>query len=270
MITAGELAESALKRILVQASEAPLEPDQYADFFADMNAFMASLYADGIRLGYTPVDNVADEVTIPDGAVRGVIANMALEVAPDYAAEVSPQLQQQASAGMKTLRRLGRFKNFKTRKPSTLPIGGSQHHCGTGDFYGDSARARMTLSDNRRATRLSVTNNEYPINGHWETEFSSAVLCDIDGRMENFSDKVFDVKINVAMDVLADGAFVFSIIKNSVDPVISHAAPITAPGGRVEFSGQVTLAPGDFVQLHAADTAATSQITVTTARVEVR
>ena len=92
MATVAQVAKSSLQRILVQASEAPLEPDEYQDFIFSMNNYMAELDAQGIQLGYTVVSDLGDEVTIPTGALRGLIANMAIEVAPDYNGVVSGRL----------------------------------------------------------------------------------------------------------------------------------------------------------------------------------
>ena len=92
MATVAQVAKAALQRILVQASEAPLEADEYQDFIFAMNNYMAMLDAAGISLGYTVVNDLADEVTIPTGALRGLIANLAIEVSPDYGGIVSDGL----------------------------------------------------------------------------------------------------------------------------------------------------------------------------------
>ena len=108
MSTAGDIIQTALKRVLVQASDAPLEPDEYQDALDSLNDLMAAYEADGIRLGYTPVDNVEDEVTVPPGARRGIIANLAIEISADYGGNITAALSRQASEGMQTLRKLGR------------------------------------------------------------------------------------------------------------------------------------------------------------------
>ena len=45
MATVAQVAKSSLQRILVQASEAPLETDEYQDFIFSMNNYMAELDA---------------------------------------------------------------------------------------------------------------------------------------------------------------------------------------------------------------------------------
>lgn len=140
MATVAQVAKASLQRILVQASEAPLEADEYQDFIFAMNNYMLALDAQGIHLGYTVVSNLADQVTIPVGALRGVIANLAIEVAPDYGGVVTDALVLQAREGLQAMRMLGQTIGG-TRMPSTLPIGSGNTDTGYGwswNFYPDS------------------------------------------------------------------------------------------------------------------------------------
>ncbi len=107
---------------MVQASEAELEPDEYQDFIFAMNNFMLSLDADGVSLGYTEVSNLGDEVTIPTGALRGLIANMAIEVSPDYNGTIGQGLIAAATEGMKVMRKIGQ-RIPTSFMPSTLSVG---------------------------------------------------------------------------------------------------------------------------------------------------
>lgn len=122
MATVSQVAKASLQRILVQDSEASLDPSEYQDYIFALNNFMESLAADGLDLGWTTVSNLADTVTVPDGALRGIIDNVAIEVAPDYNGFVSQSLTFNASAGMKVLEKLG-TTIIATEYPTTLPIG---------------------------------------------------------------------------------------------------------------------------------------------------
>jgi len=140
MATVAQVAKAALQRILVQASEAPLEADEYQDFIFAMNNFMAQLDAQGISLGYTVVSDLGDDVTIPTGALRGLIANMAIEVSPDYGGVVTEALAIAAREGLKTMRMLGQ-RIQATRYPGTLPVGSGNESIGFGynmHFYPDT------------------------------------------------------------------------------------------------------------------------------------
>ena len=122
MATVAQVAKASLQRILVQASEAPLQPDEYSDFIFAMNNYMNDLDASGIQLGYTEVSALGDDVTIPTGALRGLIANMAIEVAPDYNGIISQGLVKAARDGFNTMRLIGQSMGV-SKMPSTLPIG---------------------------------------------------------------------------------------------------------------------------------------------------
>jgi len=140
MATVAQVAKASLQRILVQASEAPLEADEYQDFIFAMNNYMLALDAQGIHLGYTAVSNLADQVTVPVGALRGVIANLAIEVAPDFGGVATDALVLQAREGLQAMRMLGQTIGG-TRMPSTLPIGSGNTDTGYGwswNFYPDS------------------------------------------------------------------------------------------------------------------------------------
>ena len=132
--TASQVLKAALQRILVQASEADLEADEYQDAILALNAMMASWAADGIDLGYTDIDNLADEITVPPGAIRGIIANLAIEVAPDYGGKVGPTLAQQAVEGMKAIRRIA-IRVLPTQFPGNLPIGSGATEDGYSEPY---------------------------------------------------------------------------------------------------------------------------------------
>jgi len=131
--TAGDVIKVALQRILVQASEADLESDEYADALTALNVMMGAWKAQGIDLGYTDVSTTADTVTVPPGAIRAIIANLALEVAPDYAGKVQPSLTQQALEGLKAARLLA-VRHIPTQYPDNLPQGTG----GDGDLYDEN------------------------------------------------------------------------------------------------------------------------------------
>lgn len=269
MMTAGEVAEASLKRILVQASDAPLEADQFADFIEAMNNFMAALSAKGTRLGYSPVSNVSDIVNVPDGALRGLIANMAVEVAPDYNATVSPQLQQHALDGMRIMRRIGRPK-LQTRLPGTLPKGSRAHsHTFGSDFYRPKVKALLSLAGNTKPTILDAANVETPITGEWSTEQAENLLCDVSGRIENAANGAVRVTTTAIVTLTGTGNYVLAIKKNGTDPLISKALVLAGAPQNELLKAVTTLNAGDYLQITIADTATDSEITINSAVFEV-
>lgn len=142
-VTVAQVAKASLQRILVQASEAPLEADEYQDYIFALNNYMLALDASGVHLGYTQVSNLADTVTVPVGALRGIIANLAIEVAPDYGGVVTEALVLQAREGLHAMRMLGQTIGG-TKNPSTLPIGSGNSEATYGwtwNFYPESEEA---------------------------------------------------------------------------------------------------------------------------------
>jgi len=105
---------------------------------------MFALDAQGITLGYTSVSNLADEITIPTGALRGLIANMAVEVSPDYGGVITEALALAAREGLQAMRNLGQTMG-RTRYPGTLPIGsgneGDFSHGHSNHFFPDAEAA---------------------------------------------------------------------------------------------------------------------------------
>lgn len=145
MATVAQVAAASLKRILVQGADAPFEADEYQDFIFALNNYMLALDAEGVTLGYTEVSDLGDQVTVPTGALRGIIANMAIEVAPDYGGQVSPALVKAARDGLQTMRLIGQTVPA-TAYPSTLPIG-SGNDCNsaylTSRFYSGATEAEI-------------------------------------------------------------------------------------------------------------------------------
>jgi len=145
MATVSQVANASLKRILVQASEAPLEADEYEDFMFALNNYMLALDAEGVTLGFTEVSSLGDTVTVPTGALRGIIANMAIEVAPDYNGVVTPGLAKAAQEGMKVMRLIGQTISA-TSYPSTLPQGSGNEDSdtySTSHYYSGASEAEI-------------------------------------------------------------------------------------------------------------------------------
>jgi hypothetical protein len=134
MATVLNIVKPALQLILVQASEADLEADEYADSIDALNAMMADLEVNGIHLGWTDVDSVSDTVTVAPGAIRGIIYNLAVEMAPQFDAEPTIALADRAEKGMVTLRLLGQTVG-DIHYPSTLPYGSGQGYSYAENYY---------------------------------------------------------------------------------------------------------------------------------------
>ena len=159
MATAAQVIKAALQRILVQASEAPIEADEAQDAIFAMNNLALAWDAQGITLGYTVVEDLGDEVTVPLGALRGLIANLAIEVAPDYGGQVTPALAAIASAGFNALLHLGN-RLGQTEYPSTLPIGSGNEDTTYLNFHFYGSLEAEILAETSGAIGLEINTNE--------------------------------------------------------------------------------------------------------------
>ena len=134
--TAGEVAKDILLELVVLGAEADLEAAEIQSTIRYMNRYMTMLDAQGISLGYTNIDSLSDPITIPDGAIIGMIKNVALMLAPQYGAVVTPELMMAADAGMDAMENLA-VEVAASSFPCTLPIGSGNEWSGynTNKFY---------------------------------------------------------------------------------------------------------------------------------------
>lgn len=250
-ITAGRVIERALKRILVGGADASPEADETADALSDLNDFMLALEANGVRLGYTVVDNVSDIVTVPQGAVNGIIANLAVTVAPDYSAAISPALAEQAREGMRTLRRLGRNK-VSTPYPTTLPQGsGNEGYNPSGwndHFYLSGVSGVLSLAGNTLTTDIVTADTPVKINAYWTKVKSVGLICDVGGRITSNQTADTSVTATITLSATGTGAYTFRLMQNGVS-VASDTETLSATPVDIAITKALTLEPSDYLEL---------------------
>ncbi len=157
METAESVVTDILQEILVQASEQPIEAVNFQFVVRYMNRYMAQL-AVTIPLGYTTVKNPSDLITIPDGAINGLIFNVALKVLNSFDIDVGPTLATNANDGLFAMRKLSR-NLVSTKHPSTLPIGsGNECNNDSQRFY--SGEETTILTEQNGSILLEDTTNE--------------------------------------------------------------------------------------------------------------
>jgi hypothetical protein len=127
--TAQSVIKDALQELLVQASEQPIEANEFQSGVRYLNRMMATIPYNG--LGYTNVVDPSDPITIDDGAIDGVIFSLALKLAPQYDIEPSNDLRVNKRDAMKSLRKLSLVYK-PTQMPSTMPIGSGNEDWFTG------------------------------------------------------------------------------------------------------------------------------------------
>lgn len=129
-----DVVRDALQEILVQASEAPIEADEAQTAIRFLNRMMAELDARGISLGYTAVSSLADDVTVPDGALSGIVSNLAVRLAPQYDQVASAELIAAARTGLSVMAMLT-VDILPSSYGDTLPVGEGNHSTGDSAFY---------------------------------------------------------------------------------------------------------------------------------------
>jgi len=122
MAIAAEVFKTILQEILVHGAESELEAVEFQDVLFATNNYMTALDAKGVHLGYTIVTDLGDEITIPPGAVMGLIKNVALTMISQFGATADQQLRIDAKFGMEAMRELG-ISLDRMLYPSTLPRG---------------------------------------------------------------------------------------------------------------------------------------------------
>jgi hypothetical protein len=120
--TASTVIRDALQELLVQASEQPIQSNEATDAIRYLNRMMFAWEAKGVALGYTVVSSLGDTVTVPDGALEGIVLNLAIKLAPQYDVAVSMDLRENARDAYKSILKLSITQPL-SQYPSTLPIG---------------------------------------------------------------------------------------------------------------------------------------------------
>lgn len=122
METAAAIITDALGEILVEAQEQPVEAAEMTRAIRYLNRMMANLSSRGIALGYTIVNSPSDLITVPDGAVDGVMYNLALRLSSQYDEPVTQSLSDSAKLGMNAMLDIAVTVD-PTPMPCTMPVG---------------------------------------------------------------------------------------------------------------------------------------------------
>lgn len=122
METAGTIIKDALTELTVQAQEQTVPAVDLMTGVRYLNRMMTALDADGCKLGYTLVKSPNDVLTVPAGALEGIILNLALRLANGFDVAVGPSLAVTARESRRIMYRLG-TQVTQSHFPSSLPVG---------------------------------------------------------------------------------------------------------------------------------------------------
>lgn len=137
-IKVNEVVIDALEDLVVQAEEQEIVQAEARAAIRALNDMMLAWEARGIDLGYTIVENMGDEMTVPYGSLQGIKAYLAIALAPKYDATVTQALIQKAKDGWDAIVDLA-VDIGSMAFPDTLPQGHGNDYPGYADrtFYPD-------------------------------------------------------------------------------------------------------------------------------------
>ncbi len=145
METAESVINDALQEILVQASEQALEAVDFQTGRRYLNRMMATSPYN--LLGFTVITNPSDNVTVADGAIEGIVFNLAKRLLTSYDVQLTAELNMSAKDGLKSIRRITTDIQ-PTQFPSTLPIGSGNGFVNpVSDYFSPSADELLTEGD---------------------------------------------------------------------------------------------------------------------------
>ena len=134
---AGDVILDALKELIAIPSESaiPAYESQAGIFY--LNALMHDLSINGINIGYTIINSLGDELTVPDGALEPMVKLLAIELSPLFKDGLtSTDLFEQAQEGLATLLQISIPTIGASPYPSTLSVGSGNNYNLWGDpFY---------------------------------------------------------------------------------------------------------------------------------------
>ena len=161
METASVVVKDILQEILVQAAEQPVQGVDSQTCIRYMNRYMSELDAKGLSLGYSKITNVADTVTIPDGAMNGLIYGVALQVITSYDIIPSQSLLIKSASAYDAMLQIA-VEPIPTQLPNTLPIGSGNEGdtIRTTHFYPGQEDEQIELEQQGYIQLESGTDNE--------------------------------------------------------------------------------------------------------------
>lgn len=121
---------SAMKKISVYSPALPTESSNITDGMVSLNGMIDRWYGDRINMKVSPLKAPGGELSEPADAKIGIIANLALEIAPDYPnAKVSSELRRLANTTYQSiLRKYYTVEIPKKKARDTYPKGEGNYY----------------------------------------------------------------------------------------------------------------------------------------------
>ncbi len=144
---AGDVINDILLDVVVLGADADMDPSETASTMRYINRYMNMLAAKGINLGFTTISSVTDTITISDGAILGLIKNVAMLIAPQYGAIITPDYRLEAKDALDAMRNIGTAIT-PSQMPCTVPVGsGNDGGWADSKYYACPADEILTETD---------------------------------------------------------------------------------------------------------------------------
>jgi hypothetical protein len=245
MTTVAELASKSLRLILVKSAPLELTSQETDDYIQSLNDYMLALEADGIDIGYTEVSAGTDVVTVPKGAIRGIAANMAIEVAPEYGTQVSPAVVEAAREGMRVMLRICRMA-ITSSYPSTLPMGSGSDDWDDRAYFDQDARFYLNLIAG--VGDIPAQSTDYPLALTYDTEIAEGFATTVSGLAKFKREEAEEVTLSAQISVTGDGDYTLAIHRNGA-AIESSSATLSATATTITLTKGLTVFPGDELQV---------------------
>lgn len=135
MQTAEEVIKDAMYNLGLVSANEPIPADEMQTGIRFLNRMMFGWDSVGYPLGFTTISSPSELVTVPDGALDGVVFNLSIRLAPQYGIQPGQDIILNAKLGLDAVRVIS-FEIEATQYPSTLPVGSGNYNCGyDNDFY---------------------------------------------------------------------------------------------------------------------------------------
>ena len=131
--TAQSLVNDILQELLINSAEQSIPAVDFETGVRYLNRWMFMQDAEGVKLGYTEVINPNDLITVPAGAINGIIYNVALQLSTTYDVIVTPELAVKASQGLNVMIKLG-SPLHGSKYTSNTPRGSGNYNNTFSDF----------------------------------------------------------------------------------------------------------------------------------------
>ena len=137
MSTGTSIIKDALKAIGVHSVIVPTSPENITDGMNKLNSMLEGWLDQNIQIGFTPLEVPGDNLNEPASTRNGIIWNLAIEMAPDFAVEPSANLKGRANKQMDLIAQIYQIHEIPAKIVSdTLPVGeGNRRWRGSRTFF---------------------------------------------------------------------------------------------------------------------------------------